>query len=180
MQSALGNLIPNPLHPAIVHMPMALAVLVPLFVVGTMWAIRRGVRPLRAWAVTVAMMAALSLSAWASLATGKSQDEKVESVVGEAPLGAHEESAEFFLTLSVVVLAVSVVGLRGDKFGTVARALGAAGSAALLVAGINVGHTGGQLVYTHNAASAYTAENAKNGTAVDIAPAKATARSSTP
>jgi hypothetical protein len=176
MQSALGNLIPNPLHPAIVHMPMALAVLVPIFVGGTMWAIHRGIRPLRAWGVTVALMAALSLSAWASLATGQSQDEKVESVVGEGPLETHEESAEFFLTLSVVVLVISAVGLRGDKFGTGARALGALGSAALLVAGVNVGHTGGQLVYTHNAASAYTAENAKTGAAADVARSKTATR----
>jgi len=54
----LPSFIPSPLHPAVVHLPIALAVLVPAFAVAALWAIRRGARPLRAWGVATAMFAA--------------------------------------------------------------------------------------------------------------------------
>lgn len=43
----MSNFIPNPLHPAVVHMPIALILLLPFFAVGSMRAIRLGARPLR-------------------------------------------------------------------------------------------------------------------------------------
>ena len=47
-------MLPNPLHPAVVHFPIVLAVLMPLFVIGALWAIRRGAAPLRAWSLPLA------------------------------------------------------------------------------------------------------------------------------
>ncbi|MEO7999206.1 MAG: hypothetical protein ABI852_17270 [Gemmatimonadaceae bacterium] len=155
-QIAAATLLPDPLHPAIVHMPIALMVLVPAFAAGALWAIKRGAAPLRAWGITTALLAALALSAWASLETGDSQGERVEKIVAEAPLETHEEAAETFLTLSVIVLGIAVLGLRNGKLGSGARLVASAGTLGLLIAGYNVGHSGGALVYTHGAATAYT------------------------
>ena len=47
-------MLPNPLHPAVVHFPMVFAVLLPISAALAMWAIQRGTKPLRAWAVPVA------------------------------------------------------------------------------------------------------------------------------
>jgi hypothetical protein len=152
----LPDIIPSPLHPAVVHLPIALAVLVPAFAVGALWAIRRGARPLRAWGIATAMLAALSLSSWLAVETGEQADEQVEAVVPDAPIETHEEAAEAFLMLSVIVLGVAAVGLRTGRIGQVARALGTVGAVALLGAGWRVGHSGGALVYRHGAASAYT------------------------
>ena len=151
----LTSLIPNPLHPAIVHLPMALVVLLPLTVVVAIWAIRRGGSPVRVWGVAAAMHAFLALSAWASLASGGADEERVEKVVAEAPVESHEEAAEAFLALAVGALAVSLVGLRRDRVGAIARGVAAVGSVVLLGSGWQVGHSGGQLVYRHGAASAY-------------------------
>ena len=153
------SLIPNPLHPAIVHLPMALVVLLPLTVVVAIWSIRRGGSPLRVWGVAAAMHAALAISAWASLASGSEAEEKVEKVVAEAPVESHEEAAEAFLALAVGALAVSLIGLRRDRAGTVARGVAAVGSLVLLGSGWQVGHSGGQLVYRYGAASAYTTDS---------------------
>lgn len=152
----MQSFIPSPLHPAVVHLPMALSVLLPFFALGALWAIRRGARPVRAWGVTTALFAALSLSAWASIETGEAQEDTVESVVADAPLHSHEEAAEAFLLLSLGVLGIAALGLTSGKVGTVARVVGALGSVALLGAGYRVGHSGGALVYQHGAASAYT------------------------
>ena len=152
----LSSLLPSPLHPAVVHLPIAFAVLVPVFAVGALWAIRRGARPLRAWGIATAMFAALSLSAWLAVETGEQADEQVESVVPAAPIETHEEAAEAFLTLSVIVLGVAVVGLRTGRIGRAAECSAPSARVALLGAGWRVGHSGGALVYRYGAAAAYT------------------------
>lgn len=159
MPTTLSSLLPNPLHAAVVHMPMALTVLVPIFAIGALIAVQRGARPLRTWGVAAAMFAVLSLSAWASLETGEDQEDTVEVVVPKAALKTHEEAADKFLWLSVGVLGIAAVGLLGGRIGTGARVLATIGSGVLLVAGYNVGHSGGQLVYQHGAASAYTTDS---------------------
>lgn len=156
----LTSFIPSPLHPAIVHLPMALVILLPVTVVIALWAIRRGGAPMRVWGVAAAMHAALVLSAWASLASGDSAGEQVEKVVAEAPVESHEEAAEAFLALAVGALVVALVGLRRDRAGTIARGVAGVGTLVLLGAGWQVGHSGGQLVYRYGAASAYTTDGA--------------------
>lgn len=151
----LNAILPNPLHPAMVHLPIALMLLVPFFAIGALVAIGRGARPLRAWALPSALLAALALSAWVSVETGESADERVEAVVAEAPLATHEEAAEAFLALSAGVFGIALLGLVPGKIGQGARWAGTAGTLALVVVGWRVGHTGGALVYEHGAAAAY-------------------------
>jgi hypothetical protein len=162
MSGILASLIPSPLHPAVVHLPMALAVLVPFFAGSTLVSLRRGTSSLRSWGLTVAMFLALSVSAWASTETGEDEAEKVERVVPESAVETHEEAAEQFLWLSLGVLAVAVAGLAKGRIGGSARALATAGSIALLGAGYRVGHSGGALVYTHGAANAYTSSSSSS------------------
>jgi uncharacterized membrane protein len=146
---------PNPLHPAVVHFPIGLAFLVPLFAIGAIVMIRRGARASRAWSIPLIGAAALALSAWVAVETGEGQGERVEKVVGEPALESHEEMAELFLTGSVILVLISAAGLAPGAIGKSARILTAAG-AVVLVAGVaRVGHSGGQLVYQHGAASVY-------------------------
>jgi uncharacterized membrane protein len=147
--------LPDPLHPAVVHFPVVLVVLLPLVVLGALWAIRRGVAPGRAWAVPVFTAALLAVSAWAALKTGEGQEDRVEEVVPEQALHAHEEDAERFLALSGVLVVIMSAGLIRGRVGRAARVVATAGAFGLVVAGVAVGHSGGELVYTHGAASAY-------------------------
>ncbi len=149
------NLIPDPLHPAVVHFPIVLAVLLPLVALGAFIAIRRGARPAVAWGLTLLVLAALVGSSWVATETGEQQEERVEDIVGDAPMHSHEEAAETFLTLAFGVLVISAAGLRRGKIGQAARIAGLAGSLALVGAGWKVGHSGGALVYQHGAAAAY-------------------------
>lgn len=152
--------LPDPLHPMIVHFPVVLSVLLPIIAVGSLWAIRGGARPLRAWGVTVAAAALLSLSALMSEKTGEQQEDRVGDVVGEARVEAHAEKAEALLATSIGVLAVLALGLiPGDK-GRAARYVGAVGTLAVGVLAYQAGHSGGELVYKYNAASAYAGAGA--------------------
>ncbi len=152
----MQSFIPSPLHPAIVHFPIVLSVLLPFFAIGALWVIRKGGRPLKAWGVTTALFAALTLSSWAAVETGEQQGERVEEVVAEAPIESHEEAAEAFLMFSLGMLGIAAVGLASGKIGAIARVAGVVGAVALVGAGYQVGHSGGALVYQYGAASAYT------------------------
>ena len=145
-----------PLHPIVVHFPIVLAVLLPIFALGALWAIRKGTTSRRAWSVPVAIALALALSAFVAVETGEGEDERVESVVPEQPLEAHEEAAELFLTLSGGLALLTAAGLVRGRIGGVARGLGTAGAVALVALAAYVGHSGGKLVYEYGAASAHT------------------------
>ena len=153
-------MLPNPLHPAVVHFPIVFAVLLPLVAVAALIMIKRGANARRAWSVPVIGAAALALSTWLAVETGEGQDERVEKVVGEQPLESHEEMAEMFLTGSVVLLLVTAAGLGPGVAGKTGRVVAAAGALVLVVGAARVGHSGGQLVYRHGAASAYAGDGA--------------------
>jgi uncharacterized membrane protein len=147
--------LPDPLHPAVVHFPIVLRVLLPFVAAGALWAIRRGARPARTWAVPVAAAAALTLSSWVAVETGEGEEEKVEPVVAEASLHRHEEDAERFLLLSGVLLVITAAGLLRGVPGRAARLGATVGALGLVALGAQVGHSGGKLVYRDGAASAY-------------------------
>lgn len=147
--------IPNPLHPAVVHFPIVFAVLLPFIAAGALWAIRRGTTPRRAWLFPLALAAALTLSAIVAVKSGQAQENRVENIVGERPVHGHEEAAELFLVLSGLLLAVAVVGLAPGLVGRAARIVATVGTLGVLGAGYQVGASGGELVYHHGAASVY-------------------------
>jgi uncharacterized membrane protein len=147
-------MLPDPLHPALVHFPIVFTVLLPLVILGALWMARRNPSR-RTWAAPVIVAAALSASAWLAVQTGESQEERVESAVGEAPLEDHEDAASRFLLLSLGVLGIAAVGLAGGAVGKLARGATLAGSLGLAVAGYQVGRSGGELVYQHGAAAVY-------------------------
>lgn len=158
-------MLPNPLHPAVVHFPVVLAFLLPLFAAGAVWAIRRGARPRRAWSIPLGIAVALAASAWAAVESGEEQGERVEQVVAEQPLEAHEEMAEALLASSAALVVIAAAGLLGGLAGRAARIATAVGSVALMVVTARVGHSGGQLVYQYGAASAYTTSSAAGSVA---------------
>ena len=161
-------MIPNPLHPAVVHFPIVLVMLLPLFVVAALWSIRRGATPLRAWSVPLAIAALVVASSFVALRTGEADEERVEDVVSENAIHEHEEAAERLLVLSGVLLLVAAAGVSRGALGTSARFLTGAGSLVLVIAAFQVGAAGGELVYRHNAASVYAEQPANPTSRADV------------
>ncbi|MGH0029798.1 MAG: hypothetical protein ACQGVC_08400 [Myxococcota bacterium] len=146
---------PDPLHPAVVHLPIALAILLPGLAILGIFAIQRRLLPARSWALIVLLQAALVGSGWLALETGEDQEERVERVVAERHIETHEEAAERFLAIAGMGLIATGAGLLPQRMGVLGRVAGTLATFAVLAAGISVGHSGGQLVYVHGAASAY-------------------------
>lgn len=162
-------MLPNPLHPALVHFPIVLAILLPLVAVAALIAIRRGVNPRKAWAAVVVFGAMMWLSAFVTAKVGEADEERVEQVVAEGALETHEEAGELFVVLGGLAAVLLATGLLGGTTGRTARIAGTGAAALLIVAVFNVGRTGGELVYTHGAARAYS-----DGTAAGVVRGAAT------
>jgi hypothetical protein len=158
-------MLPDPLHPAVVHFPIVFMFLLPIAAAGALWAIRRGASPRLAWTIPSGLALALSLSAWLAVESGEAQEERVEDAVSESAIHPHEEAAERFLVLSGVLLLVTGTGLLGGRAGRMARLATVLGAAGLAGAGAQVGHTGGKLVYRDGAAAAYTRDIGAGGQA---------------
>jgi len=148
-------MLPDPLHPAVVHLPIALAALVPLIAILAAIAVAtRFVGP-RAWSLVVVLQALFAFSAWLATETGEREEDRVERVVAERLIEAHEEKARTLRTLAFVGFAVSAIGLAAGSIGAVGRAGFVFVSLILLAAAVRVGQSGGDLVYKHGAALAY-------------------------
>ena len=148
-------MIPEPLHPAVVHFPIVLMLLLPLVALAALWRARRSERPAALWWGPVALAGMLALSSFVAVRTGEAEEDKVEPVVQEQAIESHEEQAERFLTLSGIVFVLTTAGLLPGVAGKSGRAIATVAAAALVVAGVQVGHTGGKLVYQHGAGQAY-------------------------
>ena len=151
-----------PLHPAIVHLPLALAILMPLVASGFAWALWTGrIRP-RAWLAVVAFQALLLGSGLVATRTGEAEEERVESVVQKSALHQHEELADQFVWAGGVTLVLAGLVLVVRRPIAARMLVSGVVVATIVVAalGLRVGHAGGQLVYVHGAASAYAEPSA--------------------
>lgn len=157
-------------HPKLVHLPIALAVLMPLIAAGVCVAWWRKWLPARSWWIVVGLQAVLLGSGLLALQSGEAEEDRVERIVPESAIEAHEEAAEVFVVASGVVLAgmLVVAAFASRRFALPLAAAATTGTLLVLGLGYQTGQAGGRLVYQHGAAQAYAS-------AVD--PAQGSARS---
>ncbi len=144
-------------HPKVVHLPIALAILMPLVSGGAVLALWRGWFDRRVWVIVLLFQTALAGSGFLAMNTGEAEYERVEEVVPERYIEAHADAAETFVWASVVVLALMLVplGLRDGRLNTAAAVVCCVGTLVVFGLGYRTGEAGGRLVYEHGAAKAY-------------------------
>ena len=152
-------MVPEPLHPALVHFPIALAVILPIVGIASLVLIRRGLPPRQSWIWVVVVAALLFGSSWVAVRTGEAQEERVEQFVPETSIHEHEEAAELFLILGGFSVFLFAAGLANGRLGLGARYAATGFAFVLVAAGYRVGDLGGELVYRHGAAQAYAEDN---------------------
>ena len=144
-----------PPHPAVVHLPLGLAFVIPAIVFWCAFRSWRG--DARApWGVVAFLQLVLVLSAFLAISLGEKDEERVEKVVGEERIDAHEARGKQLAWGGVAAFVVTSLLL-----GTGGRALRGLSIAAVVlsvtvaVLAARAGHSGGQLVYVHGAADAH-------------------------
>lgn len=146
-----------PLHPALTHVPLGLAVVLPIVTAAVLFAVWSGKLGRRPILLVVVLQATVVASGWYAMETGEHEAERVASFVPEAALSSHAEWGERFVIASAVTLALSLAALfvpwRGTSRGALAATVVTGALAAWL--GVRTGHEGGELVYRHQAARAY-------------------------
>ncbi len=145
-------------HPKVVHIPIALGALMPLLAGGILLSWWRQWLPVRTWVLVVGLQALLLGSGIIALQSGESEEDRVEQIVAEQAIEAHEEAAELFVGASGGVLGLMLLALAisRSKGGLPAASVATLGTVVVLALGYRTGQAGGDLVYRHNAASVYS------------------------
>ncbi len=146
-----------PLHPKLVHLPLGLAVVLPLVLLVLTFAIYRNWLPPRAWWLGVMLSALMSASAFIAMNTGDADEERVERVVAEHEIHEHETAAEYFsyIGTGVMLLVVATAFVKDRRKMLALQSLCTLLAIFTLSVAIRTGHLGGKLVYKYNAAKAY-------------------------
>ena len=105
-----------PLHPAIVHLPLGIAMALPLVVIGVTLSRPRAWLGRRTWWLAVMLSAVVLASAGVALRSGEDEEERVEDRVGKAAIHEHEERAEQFTFAAGATLLLHAEQGTGDSF----------------------------------------------------------------
>jgi uncharacterized membrane protein len=143
---------PIPLHPALIHLPIGLAVVLPLIALALAVEIRRDALPRRAWWSVAGLQAILVASAITATFSGERDGERAEATIAKATIEQHEEAGEALAWASGTALALACVALALKerpahwlRLATVAAGVGVLGLA------FRAGHSGGALVFQYGA-----------------------------
>jgi uncharacterized membrane protein len=145
------NLIPDPLHPAVVHFPISLILLgAAAAIVAAIW---RGGHLPRFAALLLALGA---LGAWVAVASGESGGGLLEKGTPrmETLVDEHETWAKRTMVIAILAAVAAVGSVLAGRWPRIARAVAvvaAVASAAAAYAVYETGHRGGALVYRHAA-----------------------------
>lgn len=146
-----------PLHPIVVHFPIALAFLLPLLTLLIWFGVKKeAVRP-RMWISVIALNGALFGFAWLAEYTGEMDEHKVEKIVGEEIMEDHEDWGKSVLWVSGIVFALSFAPLIAHR-SEGARVIYLLGTLGTLLPVSFAAHSGGIMIYKHNAAQAHLEE----------------------
>jgi uncharacterized membrane protein len=142
-------MIPDPLHPAIVHFPIVLLLLgAPLAVLSLF---------LRKWHLPLLTAVVLSVGGVGAVVATWTGEEAAELAgelngSGETALEAHEDWGERARNAGIVAAILAIASAALGRIPMAGRALGAATALAAVVAAYSVaqaGHYGGVVVYKH-------------------------------
>lgn len=144
-----------PMHPKLVHFPMALCILMPLFLIAVIIGRWRNWFSPMVWLLVLFLQGATAVSAIAALRTGEDEEHSCEGYAPEEALETHEERAQQFTIVQVGTLAlvVALVLLRNRaRMEATLPAIALVASLGGAYAGVRVGNAGGRLVYVASGA----------------------------
>lgn len=138
----------NPLHPALVHLPIGLIIILPLMTVLSYFLIKKNIMSKKGLILVVALQALLVGSSYLALQTEEQEEDRAEKFVSERVIETHEERAEAFTTVTVITLIISLFAyFYRERFFKPAFAVVLSFQFLVAVLGYRVGQSGGDIVY---------------------------------
>lgn len=150
----------TPLHPAIVHFPIALAFILPALVLVFSLMIKKNKMAPQAWFIIIGLQLLTTVTGYVSLESGEEAEDVVEKVLDKKLIHEHEERAEIFVGSTVIALVLSTAAFFLRKeFQFILKLVVFGLSLVSSFLAYRTGHSGGELVYRYGAASAYALES---------------------
>jgi uncharacterized membrane protein len=144
-----------PLHPAVVHIPVGLAMLMPAVFIGLYAFIQKEKLPAASFLIAVLLQTVLVVSAIASLRTGEAEEDRIEEAgipVPHEAIEEHENLAKMMTGAAIATLLLSGASLKESRFSGGLQLGAITLSFAVTGLAITAGHHGGKLVYVYGAA----------------------------
>ncbi|HXH74131.1 MAG TPA: DUF2231 domain-containing protein [Bacteriovoracaceae bacterium] len=153
---------PEPFHPLIVHMPIALTFILPFLIFIFAKLIHDNKMTPYGWLIVIVLQMVVTATGYISLESGETEEHKVEKIVSKKLIHEHEEASEIFVGSSVVALVISIAAffIRKEFQFRIKLAVGVISLISAYLA-YDTGRLGGELVYKHGAASAYAEAQAE-------------------
>lgn len=144
-----------PLHPALVHLPLGLAVVLGPLLLGLFWFERRAPAQRGPWWTGAMLSCALALSALAASSAGEDEALRLAGRLPASAIAAHDDAAGLFTADAVLVALLALAsGVAAQPRPRRALQLASVVLAMSLVPlAIRAGQAGGALVWQHGAAS---------------------------
>lgn len=149
-----------PLHPFMVHFPMALSFLMPFLVLVFAVLIKKRKMDSKAWIIIIGLQLMTTVTGYIALETGEDEEHKVAKVVSKSLIHEHEEAAEIFVssTVMALVLGIAVFFVKEELQFKIQLIITLLSFGSTFLA-YRTGFMGGELVYVHGAARAYGESN---------------------
>ncbi len=149
-----------PLHPALVHVPLGLAFLIPFLALACTIGWWKGWVPKRAWAVIVVLQLVLLGAGLYVKQTGEHEARVVRRMFPRGTIHPHSEAADWFVWGAGATLVIAGLGLAlTDRKARWAATAATVATFVVAAIGVRLGHLGGVLVYQKGAAMIYTADS---------------------
>lgn len=140
-------MLPDPLHPAVVHFPIVLMFVVPLAAGWAIWRMRTPETGNRAWLVVPVLLAAVAVSSFVAVRTGEDGEDFAEQFVDHDTIEEHEEQGSQFMWFALASVVIAAAGFLPGRAGSALRYV----TLLMVVVGValvtRTGHSGGTMVY---------------------------------
>lgn len=145
-----------PLHPFLAHIPLILALFMPFVLWSLIILIAKKKISSQGWWSAVVIQLMIVIFAYIALSSGEGEEDLVAQFVPKRFIGKHENMAEVFSGLSVILLGVMIViNFVQEKLAKKLRILAAVFSLIPLGVGLYTGRLGGEIAYAYGGAEAY-------------------------
>lgn len=143
-----------PLHPALVHLPIGLSLVLGIVLAALAWLSRADTAPRALWWLGAALASIVAAGALAASSAGEDEALRLRDVVPHAAIEEHDDAASAFTLAAVIVAVLSLVAgvVAKPRIRLVLQVTTAVCAFALVPLALRAGAAGGELVWIHGAA----------------------------